>query len=283
MTVVARVFPRRTRATPKDELAFVGDPPLWPVECDEVHVSCSFTWDASECLRIGKAWQAQGYRVCIGGPGLGCRAEEFVPGRYLAPGYVITSRGCPNKCWFCSVWRRDGGTRELPITEGWDVLDDNLLACSHDHIVAVGEMLDRQRHRPRFTGGLEAKRFDSWHAEWLVSLRPESAFFAFDTPDDWVPLVEAAMLCRSVGLLTGKHRIRAYVLCGYVGDTLEDAEARMRSVLDLGVLPMAMAFRNRNGRVKLEWRRFQRRWARPHLYMARQERQEYLPLLREAE
>ena len=38
---------------------------------------------------------------------------DFVPGRYLAPGYVITSRGCPNRCWFCSVWRREGALREF--------------------------------------------------------------------------------------------------------------------------------------------------------------------------
>ena len=68
-----------------------------------------------------------------------------MPGMYLKKGYVITSRGCPNRCWFCSVPRREGGRlRELPITEGNIVLDDNLLACSRQHIEAVFEMLGRQ-------------------------------------------------------------------------------------------------------------------------------------------
>ena len=39
--MIARVFPRRTSATPDDELAFIGDPPLFLPGMDEVHVSCS--------------------------------------------------------------------------------------------------------------------------------------------------------------------------------------------------------------------------------------------------
>jgi hypothetical protein len=75
----------------------------------------------------------------------------------LKKGYVITSRGCPNRCWFCSVWRREGEViRELPVTDGWNVLDDNLLVCSENHIRAVFAMLARQRRMPLFTGGLEA-------------------------------------------------------------------------------------------------------------------------------
>ena len=33
---IARVFPRRTSATPDDDLAFVGDPPPSPPDVDEV-------------------------------------------------------------------------------------------------------------------------------------------------------------------------------------------------------------------------------------------------------
>jgi len=37
MNIIARVFPRRTRATPTDELAFIGEPGLFPPEVDAVH------------------------------------------------------------------------------------------------------------------------------------------------------------------------------------------------------------------------------------------------------
>ena len=60
-----------------------------------------------------------GVPVHMGGPAFNMPGGDFVPGMYLKKGYVITSRGCPNRCWFCSVPRREGGRlRELPITEG---------------------------------------------------------------------------------------------------------------------------------------------------------------------
>jgi len=44
--MIARVFPSRTRATPTDAYAFVGDPPLFlPPDIEEVHVSVTFSWD----------------------------------------------------------------------------------------------------------------------------------------------------------------------------------------------------------------------------------------------
>ena len=65
---IARVFPRRTSATPDDELAFVGDPPLFLPTADEVHVSCTFTWDRPQAQRLARAWANHGYTVRIGGP-----------------------------------------------------------------------------------------------------------------------------------------------------------------------------------------------------------------------
>jgi hypothetical protein len=101
----------------------------------------------------------------------------FIPGMYLKEGYVITSRGCPNRCWFCSVWCREGeNIRELPITEGWNILDDNLLACSEKHIKAVFAMADRQEKRPYFTGGLEAARLQLWHVHEFAKLKPKKMF-----------------------------------------------------------------------------------------------------------
>ncbi len=159
---IARVFPRRTRATPTDNLAFYDVPGLFPPEVDEVHVSVAFSWDLNKALRLANAWE----RVApagIGGPAIRERSGDFHPGMYLKPGYVITSRGCPNHCWFCSVPQREGPVRELPIAEGYNVLDDNLLACSESHVRSVFAMLGRQAERAQFTGGLEAERLKDWH------------------------------------------------------------------------------------------------------------------------
>ena len=55
--LIARVFPRRTKATPRDEYAFIGDVPLFlPPDISEVHVSVTFTWDLKEAERLARAW-----------------------------------------------------------------------------------------------------------------------------------------------------------------------------------------------------------------------------------
>ena len=267
--IEARVFPRRTRATPTDSLAFIGEPPLFVPEIDRVSVSCLFTWDRPEAERLARAWSRIA-PVEIGGPAFDSKAQEFTPGRFVAEGYTITSRGCPNRCWFCAVPRREGAIRELPIHDGWNVLDSNLLACSDSHVRDVFSMLRRQRRSPEFTGGLEAARFQKWHAEALRELKPKQLFFANDTPNDRDPLYAAGEMLLAAGFTTTSHALRAYVLCGFPGDTFSKAENRMADTIGAGFIPMAMLYRDDTGMVPdIEWRRFQRSWARPAIISAK--------------
>ena len=152
---IIRVFPRGTRATPTDELAYFG-PPDRNAEADEVHVSVAFTYDKSWAEHLAEKWRHVA-PVKVGGVAYGDSGQEFVPGRYIRHGYGFTSRGCPRRCWFCSVWRRDPVPRLLPITDCWNILDDNLLACPRGHVEAVFAMLRRQGRQIEFTGGLEAR------------------------------------------------------------------------------------------------------------------------------
>jgi len=262
---IIRVFPRRTSATPDDALAVVDRLPTTTDQADAVHVSVSWTWDLPRAEELARAW-ASVAPVIIGGPATGQRSGDFVAGMYVKHGYTITSRGCPNKCWFCSVWRREGDVvRELPIADGWKVLDDNLLACRDDHIRAVFGMLERQKSRPEFVGGLEAKRLKQWQAEELKRINPESMFFAYDTEDDLEPLQQAGLLLDAAGFKRTSHTRRCYVLCGWPKDTMEAAEHRMHQTLDAGFYPMAMLWRDREGQTDKEWRRFQRVWANPFI------------------
>jgi hypothetical protein len=269
--VIARVFPRRTNATPVDDYAFVGEPPLFmPEDIDEAHVSVAFTWDLPEAERLARAWSRVA-PVKVGGPATGMRGEEFVPGRYVKPGYVVTSRGCPNACFFCSVPQREGRVvRELPVVQGHNVLDDNLLACSALHFERVTAMLAEQKERALFTGGLEAKRLSRMHVAALKGLRPKRMFFAYDTPDDLPPLENAMGLFREAGY-GSRNNLHCYVLVGYPGDTMLAAEARLNTVVRLGMCPMAMLYRDATGKTMPEWRRFQRAWARPAAIFGRRD------------
>jgi hypothetical protein len=79
-------------------------------------------------------------------------------------------------------------------TDGWSVLDDNLLACSDGHIKNVFAMLSRQNRRPFFTGGLEVAKLKPWYVTELAKLKPAEMFFAYDTPNDREPLYEAGKM-----------------------------------------------------------------------------------------
>ena len=176
---IARVFPRVTKATPTDPLVFYDAPGLFVPDVDEVHVSVAFSWDMQQAEFLADQWRHVA-PVKIGGPAFNQPGAAFVPGMYVRDGYVITSRGCPNRCWFCSVWQRENGLTELPVTEGWNLLDDNILACSEQHIRSVFAMLKRQPTQAQLTGGLEAARLKDWHVHLLADLRPKQMFFAYD-------------------------------------------------------------------------------------------------------
>jgi len=258
---IIRVFPHRTKATPADDLAYVGLPSMF-AEADEVHISVTFSWDIPEAERLEKEWRHVA-PVKIGGPAMGQRGEQFTPGQYLKKGDVITSRGCPNRCWFCGVWRREGqAVRELPITEGWNILDDNFLACSDEHIKNVFAMLAKQKERLYFTGGLEAARLKLWHIEELAKLKPKEMFFAYDGPEDKEPLFEAGKMLKQAGFKLCDP-LRVYVLIGYRGDTFDAAEKRFADCARAGFLPMAMLYRDEKEDRDPAWVRFTWPWVRP--------------------
>src|SRR5215472_11183765 len=201
-----RVFPRKTKATPTDEFAYFGPPDMF-AQADEIHVSVTFTYDKPKAERLAEQWRDIG-PVKIGGVAYGDRGEDFISGRYIKPGYIFTSRGCPRRCWFCSVWKRDPVPRLLPVVDGWNILDDNLLACPQPHVEAVFAMLRAQGRRIEFTGGLEALSLEDYQVDLLASLRPRpTMFFAYDPGDAFETLRSAASRLIEAGFSPASHRM----------------------------------------------------------------------------
>jgi hypothetical protein len=209
-----------------------------------VHVSVTFTYDKAPAEYLANIWAKTGIPTRIGGPAYSKDGDEFIPGRYLKQGFIITSRGCPNKCWFCAVPKK---LKELEIKDGWIVQDDNLLACSEQHIKAVFKMLKRQPQRPSFPGGLEAKILKPWHVELLHAVRPKEMFFAYDTPDDYEPLLTAGRMLDEAGFTLSSRKKFAYVLVGFPSDTFEKAEKRCIDTLVAGFIPFAMLYKDETG------------------------------------
>jgi len=274
MSRLIRVFPRKTKATPDDELARFGPPDLLD-EADEVHISVTFTYDKPAAELLAEQWKYVA-PVKVGGVAYGDRSLEFIPGRYIRPGYTVTSRGCPRRCWFCGVWKKWPEPNLLPIHEGWNILDDNLLACPREHVERVFAMLRRQGRRVEFTGGLEALALQDYQVDLLASLKPRpNCFFAYDPGDEFETLASAARRLLEAGFTPQSHRLRCYVLIGFPKDTFDAADLRLRQVLGLGFTPMAMLWRPETpSQMKyapdVAWRAFQRRWARPAIIHAKE-------------
>jgi hypothetical protein len=229
MSRLIRVFPRRTKATPNDALAYFGPPDRFAA-ADEVHVDCTFTYDKPSAERLAKQWRVVA-PTKLGGVAYGDPGAEFIPGRYIKLGYGFTSRGCPRRCWFCSVWKRDPVPRLLPVIDCWNILDDNLLACPRPHVEAVFAMLKRQGRQFEFTGGLEALSLQDYQVDLLASLHPRpSMFFAYDPGDAFETLEHAGRRLIEAGFSPRSHLLRCYVLIGYPKDTLALAAARLEQI-----------------------------------------------------
>jgi hypothetical protein len=76
MTRLVRVFPRRTKATSNDSLAYFG-PPCFG-SADEVEVDCTFTWDNLAAL-CGAATACRRLPGAPASPALPCADRAILP------------------------------------------------------------------------------------------------------------------------------------------------------------------------------------------------------------
>ena len=248
--------------TPDDPYAFVGDPPLWKPEADEVHVSVTFTWDIEEGRRLWEAW-AQHYPVKLGGPAFsnGANIDRFVPGMYVKYGVTFSSRGCNNDCPWCSVPQMEGKLRVIPITPGHILQDNNFLQCPSTHRQAVLRMLGNQDKAAVFSGGLDARLVTDKIADELRGLRISQVFLAADTEAALKPLEKAI---KKLSFLP-RQKLRCYVLIAYGGETIEQAETRLVRIWELGAMPFAQLFQPPDHYIDYDrgWKALARAWSRP--------------------
>jgi hypothetical protein len=202
--------------------------------------------------------------VLLGGPAYGSPGGDFTPGMYVKAGMTITSRGCIRRCPFCFVPQREGPLRLLEIKPGWDILDNNLLACPRPHVEAVLDMLEGQPRAARFTGGIDARLCRPWFVRRLGTMRVQILYTAFDLPGVEPHVERTVKMLREEGL--SQRQVGCYVLVGYAGDTLEHAEARLEWVFQTGGTPFAMFYRPGDDlrfTIPTAWRAFVRKWNRP--------------------
>lgn len=275
--MIIRVFPRKTSLSPTDPYSFFGDPPLWRPPADEVHVSLTFTWDIVEAKRLQEAW-AQYYPVVkLGGPALGNGADIFVPGMYVRPGVTFTSRGCNNNCPWCIVPGTEGRLRTIPIMPGHIMQDNNFLQCPTSHRTKVYQMLSSQRKAAVFAGGLDTRLITDEVVDELRDLCINQIFLAADTEAALKPLRKAVKKLQwlrtnaEMDKRTPPKKLRCYVLISYGNETIEQAEARLMQVWEIGAMPFAQLFQPPDQYIcySHEWKMLARTWSRPAVMKAK--------------
>lgn len=265
MEKMIRVFPRRTKWTPDDDLAFYGPPGLFRPQGDyAVRISVCFTWDIPRGERLVGSWRRFYRDVLIGGPAFDDAGDAFIPGRYIKNGVTITSRGCPRRCPWCFVWGREGQQiRELPIRRGHIVQDNNLLATSNEHQAQVLTMLKGENKPIKYSGGLDPRLWRGKHRAFLEDVKLKEAWFSCDS-DKMIPILERV---RKTIRTISRRKLRCYVLVGFEGETVKAAERRIRAVYNLGFDPFAQFYRGPGEQDKtIAWTAFCGIWCRPAKY-----------------
>jgi len=258
---ILRIFPRRTSYTPTDAMVIINEPPsLFVPEHDEVHISCTFTWDKPRAEWLRYQWEAATDKpVKLGGPAYDTSCNDFTPGLYVRQGITFTSRGCNNNCPWCFVPKREGKLKELPICAGNVIQDNNFLQCSQAHKDKVFEMLKTQR-QISFRGGLEADLLDSHFIKNVRGLKIETLWLACDTASALRSTCEAIAKLKRAGF--SRSKIRVYVL---IGKDMAEEENRLTEIYKFGAMPFAQLFRDVDGKIKYDtnWKRFACQWSRP--------------------
>lgn len=264
---IIRVFPQKNSYLPDDEYAFFGEPtPLFPLpEHDEIHISCTFTWDKAYCEHLAFQYESLTNKpVKLGGVAFGSEAQDFKQGMYLKKNIIFTSRGCNNNCPWCIVHKTEGKLKELPICEGNIIQDNNFMQTSRAHQNKVFDMLKHQRGIC-FKGGLEPDLITQRFIDDMSVIdykRLKEIWLACDT-DERIPYFQkACALLKKAGLT--QNKIHCYVL-SYGKDRDKD-EARARAVYEAGAMPFVQLYRDftdKKTEYSADWNAWARMWQRP--------------------
>ncbi len=276
MKKIIRVFSHKNSYTPIDDYAFYGEPtPLFPLpEHDEIHISCTFTWDKPYCEYLACQWQlVTNKQIKLGGVAYGSPSYDFVQGMYIKPNIIFTSRGCNNNCPWCVVPKLEGKLKELPVYNGNIIQDNNFLQTSRKHKEKVFEMLKKQ-HGICFKGGLEPDLIDDHFVNGLLYIgaeRVKELWLACDT-DARIPYLKKA--CEKLSKAGfNRNKIHCYVLS--YGKDRESDEARARTVYESGATPFVQLYRDfseTKTEYDADWNAWARMWQRPAATKAHMEK-----------
>lgn len=158
--------------------------------------------------------------------------------------YVFTTRGCPNRCPYCAVWRLEPEQWICPnfrdhIQESKPnvmISDNNLSSFPMEHIESVVKAVNSKGKRAMFDNGFDCKHITEDMAKLLAKLRFAriGMRLAFDRIEEDGVFQKAVATLIEAGV--SKGNIMAYVLFNFL-DTPQEANYRMRECRRMGIRP----------------------------------------------
>lgn len=169
---------------------------------------------------------------------------------------LFTTRGCPNKCGYCMVWRMESNT--TTIIPSWKknivdidrkvclVSDNNFLNAPYEFIREVVQTLNENKKEVIFNNGVDCKFIDKNKAPLLASLKYtrmgyRTAFDKMDQDGYYQKAMERVIKCG----LKVKGNSYTYVLYNY-NDTPQEAYYRGKECWKYGSCPYFMRYRPLN-------------------------------------
>jgi len=158
--------------------------------------------------------------------------------------FLFTTRGCPNKCSYCSVWKIEP---DMCINTNWRdhiladkpyvmISDNNLSAQPIEHIEQVCNYIVENKKRVVFDNGFDCKHITDEIAELLSKPKyyKTGLRLAFDRIEEDGIFQDAIRTLLRHGVR--KSWLMSYCLFNFT-DTPQEANYRMRECVKLGVRP----------------------------------------------
>ena len=217
---------------------------------DKLYGACVFT------VNEGIVRQLESKGVHVGGSGtsrlevLPREIEHIMPDYSLYgitdTAYGFLTRGCPRRCPFCIVGRKEGtfSYKVADVSEWWagqeniKLIDPNLLACP-EHIELLKQLVDTGAYVD-ITQGLDVRLLTEKNIELINEMKVKALHMAWDNPRD-KSVKSSLEYFRKCTKVKDHRKLVVYVLCNYWSNQDEDLY-RIYWLRDNGYDPYVMVY-----------------------------------------
>lgn len=214
--------------------------PLESAKYDKVYASSLFDWTDKKYVSPEMVIGGTGFDLAIKLP---LEIDAIEPHINLG----FTMRGCPNKCKFCVVPRKEGDPKIVgDILTLWDgkaklvtLYDNNILALP-EHFAHNAEQARENHITLDYNQGLDHRKLTPEIVDILKSFSHSEYRFAFDHPQSIKTVERAIDLLQDKGI----NRCSWYVLCGY-DTTMEEDLFRLNYLRSRNQIAYVQRFRSK--------------------------------------